>query len=85
MVAADLPKVTAPVLVLHSAVDHVVHPRNTRLVLERVGSAEKREIVLQESYHVATLDNDAPRIFAESAEFVARVAAARTRGAEAVS
>ena len=85
VVAADLPKVTAPVLVLHSAVDHVVHPRNTRLVLERVGSAEKREIVLQESYHVATLDNDAPRIFAESAEFVARVAAARTRGAEAVS
>ena len=85
VVAADLPKVTAPLLVLHSAVDHVVHPRNTQLVLDKVGSAEKREIVLQESYHVATLDHDAPRIFAESAEFVARVAAARTRGAEAVS
>jgi carboxylesterase len=85
VVAADLPKVAAPVLVLHSEVDHVVHPRNTRLVLDRVGSAEKQEILLHESYHVATLDHDAPRIFAESAEFVARVAAARATGAEAVS
>jgi carboxylesterase len=29
--------------------------------------------VLDDSYHVATLDNDAERIFTESAEFVARV------------
>ena len=83
VVAADLPKVTAPLLVLRSTVDHVVHPRNAALVLGRAGSAEKREILLPESYHVATLDNDAPRIFAESAEFVERVSAAR--GAEAVS
>lgn len=83
VVAADLPKVTAPLLVLRSTVDHVVHARNTALVLGRAGSAEKREILLHESYHVATLDNDAPRIFAESAEFVERVAGARN--AEAVS
>ena len=31
---------------------------------------------LPESYHVATLDNDAPQIFTESAAFVARVTAA---------
>ena len=29
--------------------------------------------MLEDSYHVATLDNDAPRIFAESAEFIERV------------
>jgi len=83
VVSADLPGVSAPLLVLRSTEDHVVHPRNTALVLGRVGSTEKREILLHESYHVATLDNDAPRIFAESAEFVERVAAARS--AEAVS
>ena len=31
--------------------------------------------LLEDSYHVATLDNDAPAIFEESAAFVARVAA----------
>ena len=82
IVAQDLPKVTAPVLVLHSAEDHIVHPRNTALVLERVRSADKREVVLRESYHVATLDNDAELIFSSSADFVERVGA---RGAEAAS
>ena len=82
VVAADLPLVTAPLLVLHSTEDHVVHPRNSALVLARVGSADKKEILLRESYHVATLDHDAPLIFASSAEFVERVAA---RGPEAAS
>jgi carboxylesterase len=75
VVAADLPLVTAPLLVLHSTEDHVVHPRNTALVLGRVGSARKKEIPLRESYHVATLDNDAPLIFASSAEFVEELGA----------
>ena len=82
VVAADLPLVTAPLLVLHSVEDHVVHPRNAALVLDRAGSADKKEILLHESYHVATLDHDAPLIFASSAEFVERVGA---RGAEAAS
>jgi carboxylesterase len=34
------------------------------------------EVVLHDSYHVATLDHDAPRIFAESLEFVRRLAPA---------
>ncbi len=73
VVAADLPKVTAPVEVLHSAEDNVVHPRNAALVLARVSSTDKREVLLPESYHVATLDNDAELIFENSAAFVARL------------
>jgi carboxylesterase len=73
VVAADLPKVTAPLLVLHSAEDHVVHPRNTAMVLDRVSSTDKREVVLAESYHVATLDHDAELIFESSAAFVAKL------------
>jgi carboxylesterase len=82
VVAADLPKVTAPLLVLHSVEDHVVHPRNAALVLARAGSADKKEILLHESYHVATLDHDAPLIFEESERFIERVAAS---GREAAS
>ncbi|HTJ68009.1 MAG TPA: alpha/beta fold hydrolase [Actinospica sp.] len=79
IVAADLPKVTAPLLVLHSAEDHVVHPRNSALVLAKAGSTDKQEVVLRESFHVATLDHDAELIFANSAEFVARIGAKETR------
>ena len=71
----DLPQVTAPVLVLRSSVDHVVPASSAALVLSRVSSTDVREIVLQNSYHVATLDNDAEQIFTASAQFVARVTA----------
>lgn len=70
LVRADLDKVTQPLLLLHSADDHVVPPVNSAIVYAGVGSADKREVVLTDSYHVATLDHDAERIFAESVEFI---------------
>jgi carboxylesterase len=43
------------------------------MVLSGVSSADKREVVLNDSYHVATLDHDAPLIFAETVEFIQRL------------
>jgi carboxylesterase len=83
-VAADLPKVTAPVLLFRSQVDHVVHPSNSALVLAGISSADVREVVLADSYHVATLDNDAPAIFAGSVEFIRRLSGAAGTGEEEV-
>jgi len=68
---ADLPKVTAPVLMYRSRVDHVVEATSGRLLLERATSTTVHEVVLEDSYHVATMDNDAETIFAGSAAFVA--------------
>src|SRR4051794_39111009 len=59
-VRTNLPKVTQPLLVLRSANDHVVPASNTRIVLEGVSTSGATEIVLKDSYHVATLDHDAP-------------------------
>ena len=39
----------------------------------RSSSTDVREILLEDSYHVATLDNDAPVIFENSLEFVRRL------------
>jgi carboxylesterase len=73
IVRSALPRVTQPLLLLHSRVDHVVHPSNSALVLGRVSSTDVTERVLERSYHVATLDHDAERIFTESYEFVRRL------------
>jgi carboxylesterase len=72
---ADLPKVTAPLLYFRSAEDHVVDGASQPIITSRVSSREIIERRLPESFHVATLDNDAPQIFEESAEFVAKVTA----------
>ncbi|SFW89907.1 alpha/beta hydrolase [Amycolatopsis australiensis] len=69
VVRADLHKVTQPVLLLHSSVDHVVEPVNSQLVLRGVASTDVTEVVLENSYHVATQDNDAEVIFTRSVEF----------------
>lgn len=76
-VRANLAKVTAPLLLFRSAVDHVVDPSSAKAVLAGVSSPDTREVVLEDSFHVATLDNDAERIFRESAAFVAEHAGAR--------
>jgi esterase/lipase len=79
---AELGRVTAPVIVFHSVEDHVVEPVNSTILLAGVGSADTTEVLLEDSYHVATLDNDAPRIFAGSADWIReRVGAGESPGA----
>ena len=69
-VRADLHSVRAPLLVFRSVTDHVVEPTSTRVLLAGVGSTDTTEVLLHESFHVATLDNDAPALFARSVEWV---------------
>ena len=70
LVVADLGLVTAPVLLYRSRVDHVVEPISGRLLRDGASSTEVSEVILEDSYHVATLDHDAPAIFAGSLDFV---------------
>ena len=51
----------------------MVDPSSTPIILSGVSSTDIDQRTLTESYHVATLDNDAEAIFAGTAEFVARV------------
>ena len=70
----DLARVTQPILVFRSTEDHVVEPDSSALLRERVSSTDVREVLLEDSYHVATLDNDASIIFEGSLDFVRRLA-----------
>ena len=66
--AASLASVTAPVLVFRSTVDHVVGPASMKVLMAALPGAEVRP--LDDSYHVATLDNDAPEIFDGTLSFI---------------
>jgi carboxylesterase len=66
----DLSKITAPVLLYRSRTDHVVEPLSARLLIAGATATSVTEVILEDSYHVATLDNDAPAIFAGSVEFI---------------
>lgn len=69
-VSAGLGRITAPVLFFRSDDDHVVDDATIGLV--KAGLQAPAEYVhLKESFHVATLDHDAPLIFERSAAFIA--------------
>lgn len=77
VVRADLPLVTAPTLVYRSRVDHVVDARSSAVIRRGARNARVTERVLEHSFHVATLDHDAPVIFAGSVEWMREHTATR--------
>ena len=62
--------VTQPVLVYRSTVDHVVGPASMRVLLRGLATSQVTVRECPDSYHVATLDNDAGAIFEGSVAFV---------------
>ncbi|WP_273127148.1 alpha/beta hydrolase [Metabacillus sp. HB246100] len=55
-------KVESPVLLITSAVDHVVPPSNSDFIYENLRSKEVKRVTLPHSYHVASMDYDATMI-----------------------
>ncbi len=71
----QLADITCPLLLFTSRNDHVVPPSSSDYLASRVTGPVER-IVLQRSYHVATLDWDAPEIEARTVAFAKQVTAA---------
>ncbi len=65
-----LGEVVQPVLVYRSTVDHVVGPASMRALLAGLPGGQVTVRDCADSYHVATLDNDAQAIFEGSLKFV---------------
>jgi len=61
-VRAALPEIRQPIVVFRSEQDHVVPRSNAEKVLERIGSVRKELVLCPNSYHVVTLDHDAPLV-----------------------
>ncbi|MBG0740509.1 alpha/beta fold hydrolase [Paeniglutamicibacter antarcticus] len=66
---AGLDRVKAPTIVFRSAVDRVVPESSMEVLAHGIGSTDFEVVRLENSYHVATMDNDAALIFERSAAF----------------
>ena len=74
-VREDLAGVRTPLLVYRSRQDHVADPSSVALISDVTTSEDRTFVVLQRSYHVATLDHEAETIFEGSVELFTRLAA----------
>jgi carboxylesterase len=73
-VESKLSNIVAPSLLLSSREDHVVTSDNGDAIVEQSSGPVER-IWLEESYHVATIDNDQELLESATMEFLAKVLA----------
>lgn len=69
-----LPRIACPVLIVTSTQDHVVPPENSDILAAAVSGPVER-LRCERSYHVVTLDHDAPEVTAATVAFAEKVTA----------
>lgn len=69
VVRGEIGQVRQPALIFKSKEDHALPVSNAEETFARIGSKEKELIWLENSYHVATQDNDFPFIAEKSTAF----------------
>jgi carboxylesterase len=67
-------RVTQPALVIHAIHDHTCPIAAARALYMRLGSHDKRLVVLEESFHVVTVDRERERVAAEVRRFIDGIA-----------
>lgn len=71
-VAAELPRVTAPILVAHGRHDRTAAPADAQAIAARVSSGERELLWLDRSGHVVPVDYDGARLAEAAADFLTR-------------
>jgi carboxylesterase len=69
-----LSTISQPILIVQARVDHVVPPRNAQLIHDGVSSTAREVLILDNCYHVVTVDHSAAQLKAAVFRFVERVA-----------
>ncbi|HUK55765.1 MAG TPA: alpha/beta fold hydrolase [Nitrospiria bacterium] len=69
-VKGNLHRVTAPTLILQSREDDFTGPRNAELVYRTIRSADKRLVLLDDCYHVITIDKQRDLVAEEVSKFI---------------
>lgn len=68
-VKRQLQQVQCPCLIIHAEEDDVASTRSADLVEQKISSQFRKKIILQDSYHIITLDNEKEQVAAEVIDF----------------
>jgi carboxylesterase len=68
-----LPQISLPILVIHAMEDDMSSPRNPEYLIRHIHSRLTRYVVLRDSYHMITLDQEKDRVLAETRDFLNQV------------
>ena len=69
-VRKDLSRVTAPALLIHSRKDRTIHFSNLKYIYNHIASANKETVILDESYHVISIDVEKELVWMRIESFI---------------
>lgn len=73
VVKKELKHIKNPILIMHAREDDMTSIKNAQYLLSNIGSPDKNLIVLEDSYHMITIDNEKEKVASEAVKFVGRL------------
>lgn len=73
IVKKELARVKTPILIIHAKEDDMTSLKNAQYIFKNIGSSDKSLIVLEDSYHMITIDKDKERVADETIKFMSRL------------
>lgn len=67
--------ISAPCLIIHAREDEVTSLRSPEHLMQQLASPRRELLVLENSYHMVTLDNDRQQLLGKTIDFICREAA----------
>jgi carboxylesterase len=77
VVKKSMSRVAAPAIIIHAVEDEVASPRSAHYIAENIGSKTVEKIMLHNSYHMITVDNERDHVAAETIRFFGAARAQR--------
>ncbi len=71
-VRQNLHKIHAPTLIIHAIEDDLASPRNAAQIEQGISSLQVRKVLLDNCYHIITMDFEKERVAQESLAFIAQ-------------
>lgn len=73
LVKKEMSRVKTPILILHAKEDDMTSPRNAEYLFRRIGSTDKSLVILEDSYHMITIDKEKDKVASEVTNFINRL------------
>ncbi len=70
VVQDELALVKTPILIIHAKEDDMTSPKNAQYVYDNIGSTRKSLVLLEDSYHMITIDKEKDKVAEEVIKFL---------------
>ena len=79
IVKKEISSVKAPIMLIHAKEDDMTSPRNAEYIMQNIGSPDKSLLLLEDSYHMITIDREKDKVAEAAIQFLDKLNASEIR------